>query len=371
MGLKKIIVGALVLLLITNSLKAQTSTCEQILNQAVQEFSAGHFYGIPSLLGPCVNKLTKEQSIRAYLLLTQVYMVIDDPNSADESYLKLLRIDPEFQATEEKDPIDIVYLSKKFTTRPIFTPHFSFGTNVSLARILADVNSDPISVVNKQSLGLGFQMALGVEWNFSDHFSIGSSFRWGTKNFKSTRTGLSFRDEVQILENQNCFDIPIYLKYHREFKKFRPFIYSGFSVNNLLSASGVASFKNANESGISVTSDGSIPLLYKRNHTTFSLVFGFGAKYKVSRNYLAIDFQYMKGLNNLTKISSNYYDADGQSMANSITQYRQIGDLFTLDSYSISVSYLMPLYHPRKIKKVQSIDFINKIFKRKKNLIKG
>src|SRR4051812_28440872 len=86
---------------------AQVDDCEETLRQAQAEFNAGHFYGISAILKPCIdNGFTKEQQQRAYLLLTQTYLLIDDPTAAEESYLKLLRANPEFETDILRDPID-------------------------------------------------------------------------------------------------------------------------------------------------------------------------------------------------------------------------------------------------------------------------
>src|SRR5258708_1919531 len=112
MRLKRLLAGFFLIGQFTIA-SAQNIECEQTLDQASNEFNAGHFYGIPSLLKSCIEKnaFTNEQQVRAYLLLCQTYLIIDDPIAAEDSYLKLLKADPEYVATDEKDPIDVVFLS--------------------------------------------------------------------------------------------------------------------------------------------------------------------------------------------------------------------------------------------------------------------
>ncbi|MGV8837843.1 tetratricopeptide repeat protein, partial [Cellvibrio sp.] len=90
------------------------------LGQADDEFNAGRYYGISTLLQPCLdrNDFTNEQKVRAYLLLAQAYLILDNPTAAEDSYLQLLRADPEYVANPARDPIDVYYLSKKFTSTP-------------------------------------------------------------------------------------------------------------------------------------------------------------------------------------------------------------------------------------------------------------
>jgi hypothetical protein len=138
----------IIITLSSTALKAQNTQpaatdCEQILIQADDEFNAGRYYGIPSLLQNCLDKgnFSNEQQVRAYLLLAQAYLILDDPIAADDSYLKLLKADPEFEASMSQHPIDIYYLSKKFIATPIFTPHVRIGLNTSLPRTIYDINT--------------------------------------------------------------------------------------------------------------------------------------------------------------------------------------------------------------------------------------
>ena len=82
-------------LFFTNISYSQT-LCSQALSAAQISFDNGHLYGIPSGLKDCLdNGFTKQERIQAYKLLTITYLFIDDPISAENSYLSLLRLDPE------------------------------------------------------------------------------------------------------------------------------------------------------------------------------------------------------------------------------------------------------------------------------------
>src|SRR5260370_16572863 len=133
-----------------SSLCPQDSGCEQTLNRASVEFEAGRFFDLPAILKPCLdNGFSKEQKIRAYLLLTQAYLVLDNPTAAENSYLQLLKADPEYIANPVRDPIDVYYLSKKFTSTPIFTPHFRAAVNTSLPITIHSLNT--LSAVHQLS----------------------------------------------------------------------------------------------------------------------------------------------------------------------------------------------------------------------------
>lgn len=84
-------------MLFSSSLYAQND-CEAKLNEAANEFNSGHFNGLSAILKPCIDSksFTSEQLVRAYQLLTQTYLILDDPLGAENSYLNLLRANPEF-----------------------------------------------------------------------------------------------------------------------------------------------------------------------------------------------------------------------------------------------------------------------------------
>src|SRR3954470_14125817 len=115
MAFVKRIAGLLLLSLCALQSVAQSDDCEITISRALDEFNAGHFYIIPSVLEPCLNQFTTEQRQRAYLLLTQTYLLLDDPIGAKQSYLSVLKANPEFLTDTAVHSIDVIYLSKRFT----------------------------------------------------------------------------------------------------------------------------------------------------------------------------------------------------------------------------------------------------------------
>jgi hypothetical protein len=147
--------------------------CELTLTQALDEFNAGHFYTIPDLLKDCLDKNENvEWRQRAYLLLAETYLLLDDPVGADESYLRVLRANPEYETDAIRDPIDLVYLSKKFTATPIFSLYGKFGLNTSPVRGIHDVRISGGGTSEKYKLTLGWNAGLGVDYNYDSRCSL-------------------------------------------------------------------------------------------------------------------------------------------------------------------------------------------------------
>lgn len=334
---------------------SQETGCLQTLNRANDEFNAGRFFGIPSMLKECLDRgFTDEQKFQAYYLLAQVYLILDDPIAAEDSYLKLLKADPEFVATPESDPIDLVYLSKKFTATPIFTPHFIFGGNVSLARTIHENNTEPYPVKTSNNLRPNLQIGGGLDWNINDNLSVGGEVLFALKSFKTVKVGISLDDRQEMIERQTWIDLPLYVKYRDNFGKIRPYGYAGFSLNALLGSRVELRLENQSptltEKGSQVTTEGPNEKVgYKRVFLNRSLLVGGGIYYKVGRNFIFADVRYTAGLNNVVNAKKNYLDKDG-NFSRTIGRYRWVGDDFRLDNLSLSVGFMKPLYDPRKIK---------------------
>ena len=376
---RKYFFTCLIFISLTYSALAQSdSECEQTLTNAQNEFDAGHFYGLPAILKDCLSKFSTEQSVRAYILLAQSYLLIDDPSAAEDSYLKLLKADPEYVADVAKDPIDIFYLSKKFSTTPVFTPHFRAGVNTSIYRLIHEINPASESINEQHTLKVGFQFGGGLDWNINENLSVCSEVTYARKSFKIDYTGIFKQDNLTYIEKQNWFDIPLYLKYSKSVGKIRPFGYTGFSLNILLAPTAELIYTNKTSpttEGQSpsqvITSGKDVKLGYKRDKINGSFVMGGGIRYKVGKNFVFADARYMFGLTNLTNTKTNYYESETIS-SNSITQsetstkYSFIGDYFRLDNLSISIGYVIPIYHPSKVKNMRTGKTLRAVAKEKK-----
>lgn len=326
------------------------SDCEQILIQADDEFNAGRYYGIPALLKPCLDRgFSNEQKVRAYLLLTQAYLILDDPIAADDSYLKLLKADPEYVANPARDPIDVYYLSRKFISTPVFTPHLRAGFNTSLVRTIYYNSTSGYPVDTKNLLRVGVQAGAGVDWNINNRWSLCGEVNYSYKAFAQDKKFYFDADEGRYVERQNWFDFPVYIKFSDDSGKFRPFSYVGFAINLLFTARGVNwvftdQFPNGQKFEAAPPT---VPLTFKRNLINQSIVLGGGLKYKIGKDFIYTDLRYMIGLTNLTKLDKNFYDEDGE-FSSTIPFANAVSDLFRLDNISISAGYIHPIYNPRK-----------------------
>lgn len=368
MCIKRIIV-AIALVLVGVSYSHGQNECELTLTRATEEFNAGHLYGIPGMLSDCLAKNQKDDwRQRAYLLLTETYLLLEDPIGAENSYLEVLRANPEYVTDPQRDPIDLVYLSKKFTATPIFAFYALAGLNTSPMRVIHDVRigGEP-QTTQSYKLQLGWQIGGGVDYNYTDNISFSAGFNYVFTGFQHVTTDLfgPNKDIVEFLDRQTWASIPIMVKYSDDQGKIRPYVFGGYSLNLLLRDRGILNVMNrdsGNEDGTEQLSSAenetpNLNLSDHRERLNGSFVLGGGVKYKYKLNYLFVDVRYSFGIKNMTNIN-NRFDNYSEGLP-----YPYVDDDFRMDNLAISVGYVHPFYKPRKLKKAKTksvFRFINR-----------
>jgi hypothetical protein len=332
------------------------SDCAVLLSEAENNFAAGKYYTVPTLLQGCIDQggYSREEQVRVHMLLTQSYLLSDEPLKAENSYIQLLTADPEYVANEAVDPIDVVYLSKKFTTTPVFTPHLKIGPNLSTQEVLHKM--DPSESKTDRNPQVGISVGGGIEWNINDNLGIGGEALFSYTAFRTRYTAIYGSDELAVTERQFWIDFPFYVRYGSHVGKVRPYGYAGYAVNLLIGdrLNLVSTDELGNEAGQNEVSGNANNLTYKRQMLNGSLVFGGGIKYKWGKNFLLLDLRYNAGLTNVVNEKTSPYDEGNFDLSNLLPRYGYVSPLFKVNSYSFSVGFVRPLYDPRKVQKANT-----------------
>jgi hypothetical protein len=345
------------------SLAQNSDDCEQVLNSATDEFNSGRFYGIAQLLNPCLEKgFSREQRQRANLLLTQVYLLLDDPDNAERSYLNVLRANPEFESDMARDPIDVVYLSKKFTAFPIFSISGRIGANTSIARVIQTIDpGGEASTVNNYSLRAGWHVGFGVDWNITKEVALVSELNYVLTSYGKRQVKFN-GDEEDFTDRQNWVSLPFSLKYADTQGRIRPYGYIGVTLHWLVSDKAQINLlkKDIINNQLTAIPAESPTLTFTeyRNKFNQSLFIGGGVRYKIGLDYVFADLRYSAGLRNVVKPTSTYA-GDGP-----MVEWAHTDDYFRLDNIAISFGYVKPLYKPRKVKKVRTMPILRGLNKR-------
>ena len=335
----------------STAISKAVTDCEASLSVATGEFNAGRFFSLPSILQSCLEDgFTKEQRVRAYILLCQVYLITDNPSEAEASYLNLLKADPEYIANSAVDPIDVVFLSKKFTTTPVFTPHLRAGINTSFISLIHKAATNSNGVVTSYHLKPGWNFGGGLDWNISERLALSLDALISRYTINSTSKKIYRRDELDNITKLTWLDLPLYIKYQDSEGKFRPYGYAGWAFHLRLSAN--ASLSNINkESPLNPGSIGlqfptvgaDIPLNSRQYALNQSLIFGGGMKYKWGKNYLFADLRLHLGFTNITNPEKNISFENKDLTGNGF-----VSNLYRVNSLNLTVGYVFPVYNPRK-----------------------
>lgn len=360
---------------------AQNEDCELTISRAVEEFNAGHFYIIPSVLSPCLNNFTVDQKQRAYLLLTQAYLLLDDPIGSKESFLSLLKANPEFLPDTAVHPIDVIYLSKRFTATSIFSWFAKAGSNTSLVRVIHEQNTIGETGTSKNyDLRFGYQASIGGDLTITENINVRAELGFSMNTYKHVTTNYFQQDTKVFVDRQSWLTLPVSVVYSDHMGKYRPYGYIGYSVNYLVADAGDISITNNRPS--STTSDELAPgvivdrenaseespslnLLYKRNRFNQAIVVGGGMKVKIGLDFIFVDLRYSVGLRNVVSEKNSYgdfsdtgveynYSTDFVQSLDPTLRYMHVDDYFRLDNVSISVGFLRPLYKPRELKRART-----------------
>jgi hypothetical protein len=339
------------------------NACELTLTKAQEEFDAGRFHGVPALLNDCLQKnQNREWRQRAYLLLAETYLLLQDNDKADESYLNVLRANPEFVTDETRDPIDLVYLSRKFTATPIFSLSAKIGLNTSMMRVIHDVdisqnnldlnqNETGVKPIDeKYSLKAGWQGALGLEYHYRENFSLAAEVMYSFTSFTYTSRNL-FKEgnySLEFTDKQTWMSIPVSVKYTHGQRALRPFASLGYSVNLLLRDRADMVIDGDKESEV-------FNYDYKRPKLHTAVVAGVGLKYKWGLRYIFGEVRYSLGMSNLTDPEHRWDNFDGINQS-----WPYVDDDFRMDNVYLSIGYVHPFYKARKLKKARTSSVLRK-----------
>ncbi len=361
---------------------AQTMDCEQTIAYATEEYNAGHFYAVPAILADCMNNFSRDQRQRANLLLTQTYLLLDDPLGAQRSYLEVLAANPEFVPDEQLHAIDVVYLSKRFTAVPRFSWFMNAGTNIATPRVIVtnEIASGYMgeSVRKKYSPKLGYSIGGGGEYSYDDNFRVRMEANILHTRYYLLVTGQLDEDTRTIMDRQLWLNAPLYLSYTDNRGKYRPYGYAGYALSYLVSDrasmtaqqvfDGIADNEAEVGQNQSITQTSpDVNFIYRRNRVNQSVILGGGIKYKVGLDFVFADLRYSVGLRNIVNPEGDFGDPRVEATSSEGVEsqlamsFAHRDDYFRLDNLAITVGFIRPLYKPRELKRVRTNSVLRKI----------
>lgn len=342
--------------------------CTQKLVQAERDYEAGRLASIPNLIAGCLDDKTqgfsKEEKIRAYKLLTLVYIFTDDEPNAELALVNLLKEDPEHLLLESTDPAELFYLYRQFQTDPIFRIGVRFGVNTTFPSVMETFTASgspnerkfynggegsgeltdlqgalPIGfwgeVTYERHLGLGFEIIGGLQGRISS-YDVDNFFTNEGDQFSSV-----------VTNNQLYGRVPIYGRYTYKYPRrtgLKPYAFLGASVDYLLTAN----YTNASRDGgaqFTLSADDDLKQFDQVNDLNVSIFGGIGVKIPAKTHFLTFEVRYDNSL-------FNYINAENRYANQSVLfDLGHVEDNLTLNVLSVSVGYIRSIYNPKKKQK--------------------
>jgi len=323
--------------------------CGIVLDQAQEEFDAGHIEQVLDILAECLDKnnFSDEQLPEVFKLLTITYLYLEDPEKAAETFLKLLEEQPDFRPSPN-DPIELEYLSKQYITTPIFSFYGKLGANVSIIDVLnynrldSDNNSNP-----SYNLGAGFVLQGGVEVHFNKAIGFNVELDLSSRSYTRTSTLFTGNPEQESLTHDRFNlhgSLPMYFKYTRSGDKYYPFVYAGYSPSYTI-ISNVRGTRDPQREAEVVGN--SVNNLNSTTSFSHSLLFGIGLKRRFNLNYVMVDLRYRLGLTNMNN-QANQYDFSNQNNKNKVLGSAIMDDDLRWNGFELTIGYVWPQYDARK-----------------------
>ena len=350
--------------------------CAERLSQAQEAFDNGHLYGIPALLSDCIEQgsTSKQDKIEAFRLLTLTYLYIDDPIAAQNSFLALLKLDPEYRV-DSTNHIEIVHLSKEYITTPIVSGRVRLGANMTnIATIHENGSYDLNNNKEKYTAAFGFSAIGSFDVHFSKiiSFSVESdlqytAFKYDNTIFSSSTGESNLKDEVALHEKAWSISLPVSIKLTYPGEIYYPYVYGGYSPNYNIITNTDALYTKREGISTTETEDNNLDISDLREDFSHSYIVGAGIMRRINYNYIFIDVRYKIGMNNrvVREEQFNLEGEDKEAINKYALTYLQQDNFFRENQLNITVGYVWPKYKPRKRKSVTATSFIGGLFKKK------
>ncbi len=340
--MKKFLLIIFSLTLSVQGLLAQ-NTCGDQLKVAQRRFDDGLLEDIPQLLAGCMKSgFTNEEKTNAYKLLIQTYLFSENQAKADEVMLKFLKEFPSYSLANN-DPKEFVNLHSTYRTKPIFKIELKFGLNFCMPSFV-----EPYGVGDIANIKPTYKTKLGgnAELNYINNlyrnidYSIGASVILANYSYSNNPTNYS----TVTGDFSNIFiGLPIAVRYNYTIKGFNVFAKIGVEPTYLIKSS-VALTRTDRIIGRQEPFTGTEDLIDAHNKIDIRPLFAIGTAFKIKGNLLNVSVGYK--FSSMTQLNKDKRYSNSTLQ----TKYFFAEDFLRLNQAHISISFIRPIYKPKKLK---------------------
>lgn len=322
-----------------NPVVAQSQNCAQALSSAQQLYAEGKLLQIDDVLRPCIKVgFSQEERVKAYRLLTLSFLFTNQKEKAEEAFIRLIRIAPDYVIDTETDPLLLQHLYQEYKTSPVVSFQLTLGGNRSLVEQMASYGPSESSgnYASKTSIQVGLSSNIYFKRQFSVQVGLLNTYY----SFLYSNTILDYTT-IRYTENQSWLNIPISLHYHFGRRKMVPYVFAGLQYQRLLSSTAAAIREQ--DIGRDLELNG-IVAEERRQPQQLGLRTGAGINYRLKRLGILIQATYTHGLYNQVRTNKRYSNKE------LLYNYGYVDDDFKLHQLVVELGLTYSIYNPKKLK---------------------
>lgn len=320
-------------------LQAQNS-CSDQLRTAQRSYDDGLLDDIPAILSGCMESgFTKEERINAYKLLIQTYLFSDQLHLADEIMMQFLNEFPNYSIAAN-DPKEFINLHGTYRTTPVFKMELLAGLSMGVPIPIDDFGVS--GSAGEYYLGAGFTTEVNylniLKGDFS--YSAGLSFTYVALGYWNPVFDYS---EVEATLWNMTVGVPLSARFNHNFNGINLFAKAGLEPSYLIRSTGdfTRIINNNGDEADPAGVENLTPLSRRMDIRPF---IGAGVTVNIGRDQLTASLNYK---------FSTFFQIDDDLRYSDLTlinSYYVIPDDLLLNQAIFSLSYIRPIYNPKKIR---------------------
>ncbi len=322
-------------------LQAQ-NTCTEQLTRAQRNFDDGLLDGIPQMLTNCMQDgFTKEEKTNAYKLLIQTYLFNEEPQKADEVMMQFLNEFPAYSIAVN-DPKEFINLYNTYRTDPIFKIEVKSGVVFTTPYIKDYFGPyDITSVKPDYQVRTGFNFEANFINTLTDDFNYSAGVSLSILRLGYLNQPYDY-STVDATFNHYYLGIPLALRYNFSIGGLT--LYGNVGIEPVYLLSATASLRRADD----LVGEDPIPgtETFTASHRKMDIrpFFSAGLNIDLGRNQLTITAGYKFSTFSQLNPNKLYTNFDLGP------KYLDYEDDMLLHHAQLSLSYIRPIYQPKKIR---------------------
>jgi hypothetical protein len=320
----------------------EAGSCAEKLQTAQSLFEKGQVDQVPGLLSGCLKTgFTREESLTAYKLLVQAYLLEDKPEQADSVMLAFLKKNPEYEVSPT-DHSSFVSVFNNFVSKVVIQASLHVGSNLPFIMITDSRGLGSIPGNDKFSPNAFNLFVSGeVKYKISKKLEVNAEIGYSTIKF-TTSENINGFSVSQSTESYTRFEVPLSLTYDiTRLGKLVPYARLGFGAALNLNPTAKLDY-TPSDMIPDEKSQSEIDMKSRRIRMDLFAQAGAGMKLKVREGFFFGELRSNFGLFN-QGIFNGYGDSDDPAWL-----YFKGDNDFRLNTLNLTLGYTRIFYKPSK-----------------------